>query len=124
MTDKAIVEVNDDSMIEEPVRVMDVDVEMIDAAEISQKVSFFSTQLQVTTDFIFFKQILSIITYCIRFFKKIQHNIFQEMTLAPEMSTEGVKETTSKIEDVQNNEVNIFLNKSNALYLINNDGDI
>ena len=46
------------------------------------------------------------------------------MTLAPEMSTEGVKETTSKIEDVQNNEVNIFLNKSNALYLINNDGDI
>ncbi len=41
MTDKAVVEVNDDSMIEEPVRVMDVDVEMIETAEISQKVSFF-----------------------------------------------------------------------------------
>ncbi len=30
MTDKAMVEVNDDSLIEEPFRVMDVDVEMLD----------------------------------------------------------------------------------------------
>ena len=37
MPDKAMVEVNDDSMIEEPFRVMDVDVDMLDE---TQKVNF------------------------------------------------------------------------------------
>ena len=37
MPDKAMVEVNDDSMIEEPFRVMDVDVDMLDE---TQKVIF------------------------------------------------------------------------------------
>ena len=37
MPDKEMVEVNDDSMIEEPFRVMDVDVDMLDE---TQKVNF------------------------------------------------------------------------------------
>ena len=40
MPDKAMVEVNDDSMIEEPFRVMDVDVDMLDETQIFQKVNF------------------------------------------------------------------------------------